>query len=93
MSWLPTQSHDLFKKSWIAQKITKDLTTFCPAEIPNFLDDLECDVMIAMAKQKGMRKNSKATYNEGLTFDDPKSTFKLWDYNSDGFLDPEEVRH
>ena len=61
------------------------------AEIPNFLDDVECDVIIAMAERKSMRDNPKTTYNGGLYFDDPESTFINWDYNKDGFLDPEEV--
>lgn len=45
-----------------------------------------------MAERKGMAPNTKPTYNDGITFEDPGNTFKAWDYNENNFIDPEEVR-
>ncbi|KAK3737070.1 hypothetical protein QZH41_013879 [Actinostola sp. cb2023] len=60
-------------------------------EIPDFLGPVECDLIIAMADRKGMSTITSQTTNDGITFEDPDNTFKTWDYNGDGFIDPEEI--
>ena len=61
------------------------------AEIPDFLDPLECDFIAAMAERKGMRDNPKWTNNNGVIPEDPEHTFRKWDFNRNGFIDNEDV--
>jgi len=45
-----------------------------------------------MADRKGMSSVHSKMPNDGITFEDLNNTFKIWDDNNDGFIDPEEVR-
>lgn len=63
------------------------------AEIPNFLDADECELIIALAENKNLRDNPKGTDSQGIQYEDPLNTFRRWDSNSDQYIDPEEVSH
>lgn len=60
-------------------------------EIPDFLDEDECELIIAMAENKKLNDNPKKTDNRGVYYEDPLNTFKQWDLNSDEYIDAEEV--
>lgn len=63
------------------------------AEIPDFLDADECELIIALAENKNLRDNPKGTDSQGIQYEDPLNTFRRWDLNSDQYIDPEEVSH
>ncbi|KAJ7383008.1 hypothetical protein OS493_031178 [Desmophyllum pertusum] len=60
-------------------------------EIPDFLDEDECELIIALAENKKLRDNPKTTDNRGIYYEDPLNTFKQWDLNGDEYIDPEEI--
>ncbi|XP_078353836.1 uncharacterized protein LOC144638515 [Oculina patagonica] len=60
-------------------------------EIPDFLDADECELIIALAENKKLSDNPKRTNNRGVYYEDPLNTFKLWDLNGDGYIDPAEI--
>lgn len=62
-------------------------------EIPQFLTDIECDHLISYAKRLGLEK-SPLTKSEHLIDDETSErTFKIWDNNDDGFIEPAEIMH
>lgn len=63
------------------------------AEIPDFLDADECELIIALAENKNLRDNPKGTDSQGIQYEDPLNTFRRWDLNNDQYIDPEEVSH
>ncbi|XP_031556319.1 transmembrane prolyl 4-hydroxylase-like [Actinia tenebrosa] len=70
----------------------KTLSTAPPIfEIPDFFTADECDLVIEMAKNKGMSDSPVMEDPRGLPNDTTKQVFDDWDTNDDGFIDPEEV--
>ena len=62
-------------------------------EIPNFFTDEECEMIIDLAQEKGL-KDSPLTPDTN-NIDDKDSIdgiLKAWDRNEDGFVDKDEVR-
>lgn len=62
----------------------------CITEIPNFFTDDECEMIIDLALEKGMRESplTQDTVDE----DSWQDKLKAWDKNEDGFIDKTEVR-
>ena len=62
----------------------------CITEIPNFFTDDECEMIIDLAMEKGMRESplTQDTVDE----DSWEDKLKAWDKNEDGFIDKMEVR-
>lgn len=60
-------------------------------EIRDFLDEDECELIIALAENKKLGDNPKRTNNRGIYYEDPLNTFKQWDLNGDEHIDPQEV--
>ena len=67
----------------------------CPihsVEVPNFLSSDECDHLIMLARDHmGLEKSP--VIKDKVEIDDETSerTFKIWDENDDGYIDPKEV--
>ena len=61
-------------------------------EISNFLTEVECDHLISYAKRLGLEKSPLAKANETIDDETSERTFKIWDNNDDGFIEPVEVR-
>ena len=61
------------------------------AEIPDFFDADECELVIALAENKNLKDNLKRTDSRGIQYEDPLNTFRQWDLNNDEYIDPEEV--
>ena len=61
-------------------------------EISNFLTDVECDHLIGYAKRLGLEKSPLAKANHVIDDETSERTFKIWDNNDDGFIEPVEVR-
>ena len=62
-------------------------------EIPNFFTDEECEMIIDLAQEKGL-KDSPLTPDTN-NIDDKDSIdglLRAWDRNEDGFVDKDEVR-
>ena len=66
------------------------LSIFIP-EIPNFLTDVECDHLISYAKRLGLEKSPLTKSSEIIDDETSERTFKIWDNNDDGFIEPVEV--
>ena len=66
---------------------------FNAAEIPNFFTDEECEMIIELAQEKGL-KESPLSQDTGQTIDKDsvEDLLKEWDKNNDGFVDKTEVR-
>lgn len=62
-------------------------------EIPQFLTDVECDHLISYAKRLGMEKSPLAKSNHLIDDETSERTFKIWDNNDDGFIEPVEMMH
>lgn len=62
-------------------------------EIPNFLTEVECDHLISFAKRLGLEKSPLAKANETIDDETSERTFKIWDNNDDGFIEPVEIMH
>jgi len=62
-------------------------------EISNFLTDVECDHLISYAKRLGLEKSPLAKANETIDDETSERTFKIWDNNDDGFIEPVEIMH
>lgn len=60
-------------------------------EISNFLTEVECDHLISYAKRLGLEKSPLAKANETIDDETSERTFKIWDNNDDGFIEPVEV--
>ena len=66
---------------------------FCITEIPNFFTDEECEMIIDLALEKGMRESPQTQHiDNGDDKDSMEDTLKAWDKNDDGFIDKTEVR-
>ena len=61
-------------------------------EIPQFLTDIECDHLISYAKRLGLEKSPLAKSEHLIDDETSERTFKIWDNNDDGFIEPAEVR-
>lgn len=62
-------------------------------EIPNFFTDEECEMIIDLAQEKGLKDSPFTPDTDNI--DDKDSidgTLKAWDRNEDGFVDKDEVR-
>ena len=66
---------------------------FNAAEIPNFFTDEECEMIIELAQEKGL-KESPLSQDTGqiIDKDSVEDLLKDWDKNNDGFVDKTEVR-
>lgn len=62
------------------------------SEISNFLTDVECDHLISYAKRLGLEKSPLAKADTVIDDETSQRTFKIWDNNDDGFIEPVEVR-
>jgi len=62
-------------------------------EISNFLTEVECDHLISYAKRLGLEKSPLAKANETIDDETSERTFKIWDNNDDGFIEPVEIMH
>ena len=62
------------------------------SEISNFLTDVECDHLISYAKRLGLEKSPLAKAETVIDDETSQRTFKIWDNNDDGFIEPVEVR-
>ena len=60
-------------------------------EISNFLTDVECDHLISYAKRLGLEKSPLAKADTVIDDETSQTTFKIWDNNDDGFIEPVEV--
>ena len=61
------------------------------SEIKNFLSDDECDAIIELAKEKGMKKAAITVKDLNLPNGNSHLVFDKWDKNLDGSLSIEEV--
>ena len=61
------------------------------SEIKNFLSEDECDAIVQLAKEKGMKQPTAAIKNLNLPKGNDHSAFDKWDKNLDGSLSNEEV--
>ena len=57
----------------------------------NFLTDLECDHLISYAKRLGLEKSPLMKASDTIDGETSERTFKIWDNNDDGFIEPVEV--
>ncbi|KAJ7383004.1 hypothetical protein OS493_031174 [Desmophyllum pertusum] len=62
-------------------------------EISNFLTEVECDHLISYAKRLGLEKSPLAKTDETIDEETSERTFKIWDNNHDGFIEPVEIMH
>lgn len=62
-------------------------------EISNFLTDIECDHLIGYARRLGMEKSPLAKSSHYIDDETSERTFKIWDNNDDGFIEPVEMMH
>ena len=60
-------------------------------EIKNFLSDVECDHLISYAKRLGLEKSPVISAKDTMDEETSERTFKIWDNNDDGFIEPVEV--
>ena len=60
-------------------------------EVRNFLDSDECDAIIQLAKEKGMKQAAPTIKRINLPEKDSHQYFDMWDKDLDGFLTKEEV--
>ena len=60
-------------------------------EIKNFLSDVECDHLISYAKRLGLEKSPLIKAKDTMDEETSERTFKIWDNNDDGFIEPVEV--
>ncbi|XP_065657223.1 uncharacterized protein LOC100206310 isoform X3 [Hydra vulgaris] len=58
-------------------------------EIENFIDEEECELLIDLAKVKSLKEVNQKFNN--IEFKNANEVFKEWDYNQDGFIEPDEV--
>ncbi|KAL9950837.1 hypothetical protein ACROYT_G043402 [Oculina patagonica] len=87
-----TQEMELTKGS---KHIVRTLSLKPPVfEIPNFFTDEECEMIIDLALEKGMRE-SPLTQDTDKNVDEDswKDKLKDWDKNEDGFIDKTEALH
>ena len=52
---------------------------------------MECDHLISYAKRLGLENSPLAKANETIDDETSERTFKIWDNNDDGFIEPVEV--
>lgn len=62
-------------------------------EISNFLTDVECDHLISYATRLGLEKSPLAKADTVIDDETSQRTFKIWDNNDDGFIEPVEIMH
>lgn len=63
------------------------------AEIPNFFTDEECEMIIELAQEKGLKESPLGLEpDKSIDKDAAEELIKDWDKNNDGFLDTKEVR-
>lgn len=73
-------------------KLRKKNISLPLSEISNFLTDVECDHLISYAKRLGLEKSPLAKADTVIDDETSQRTFKIWDNNDDGFIEPVEVR-
>ena len=64
---------------------------FASSEIENFLNEDECEAIIELAEEKGMKKPAATVNDLKLPQRNDHSAFDKWDKDLDGFLSKEEV--
>ena len=65
---------------------------FYAAEIPNFFTDEECEMIMELAQEKGLKEISPGQdTREVIDKDSLKDLLRDWDKNNDGFVDKNEV--
>ncbi|CAH3172383.1 unnamed protein product, partial [Porites evermanni] len=62
-------------------------------EIPEFLTDVECDHLVSYARRLGLEKSPLAKSEKTIDDETSERTFKIWDNNHDGFIEPVEIMH
>jgi hypothetical protein len=62
-------------------------------EIEDFFTPEECELVIDLAKAKGMKKIPAFKGVETMFKDEIHETFKMWNLNGDEFVDANEVRN
>jgi len=63
-------------------------------EIPNFFTDEECEMIVELAQEKGLKENPLTQDNDNvIDKDSVEDKLKDWDKNGDGFVDKAEVLH
>jgi len=62
-------------------------------EIPGFLTDVECDHLVSYAKRLGLEKSPLQKSDHSIDDETSERTFKIWDNNDDGFIEPVEIMH
>ena len=62
-------------------------------EIPNFFTDEECEMIIDLAQEKGLKDSPFTPDTDNIDHKDSiDGILKAWDRNEDGFVDKDEVR-
>lgn len=73
--------------------VIKDSFLFYFTEIPNFFTDEECEMIIEMAQEKGLKESPLRQYSQDIINKDSlQDLIKNCDKNNDDFLDKKEVR-
>ena len=66
--------------------------SFFLIEIPNFFTDEECEMIVELAQEKGLKENPLTQDNDNvIDKDSVEDKLKDWDKNGDGFVDKAEV--
>ena len=52
---------------------------------------MECDHLVSYAKRLGLEKSPLAKADTSIDDETSERTFKIWDNNNDGFIEPVEV--
>ena len=69
------------------------MISFYATEIPNLFTDEECEMIIDLAQEKGLKESPLNQVNDKITErDSVEEKLKDWDQNKDGFVDKTEVR-
>lgn len=53
---------------------------------------MECDHLVSYARRLGLEKSPLAKSEKTIDDETSERTFKIWDNNHDGFIEPVEVR-
>ena len=53
---------------------------------------MECDHLVSYARRLGLEKSPLAKSEKTIDDETSERTFKIWDNNHDGYIEPVEVR-
>ncbi|CAB4005918.1 transmembrane prolyl 4-hydroxylase-like, partial [Paramuricea clavata] len=93
--WIPNVgSHKKIQLFESKENIVKTLSRNPPIfEIEDFFTPEECELVIDLAKAKGMKKIPAFKGVETMFKDEIHETFKMWNLNGDEFVDANEVSY